>query len=377
MVTLAPYRSQRTLSHCGDDISGSFLLPWRGVRLLTLMIKRDTEWATSQASSLESIAMEWDSLVFRIAKDHPLVRSEFLLPLIHQFGDQKTLLATERDALGQLQSAAIFERHSLARLSTFCPAQLPLCPILTRDVRTLAEGLLACIGFASLSLLRFDPKFQPEPDPRQLELHAADYATTFAVECVDQDFATYWQNRSKSLRKNMKRHYNRIRQQFGGARYVVVTEEEHVPTAVHRYAEIESKGWKGREGSGLYVGSNQTKFYSECLSRFAAHGDASVHELYFDDRLVASRLCVRRNGVCVILKTTYDEEFSQFSPGTVLLHELLQHAFSDQNVCIVEFYTKAEPERLAWATETRNVRDITVYRNAIVGALAAAKRLFT
>ncbi len=338
------------------------------------MTREFTAWTRAPARSMQSLAADWDALVARVACDHPLLRSEFLLPLIEHYADDRTVVVSGRDATGRLRCAALVREESLGRRSTFCPAQVALCPIVAEDPSELVRGVFAGYWVAALSLLRVDPKYQSGLRYDRLPAHAAPYGTTMAIECSGSEFEAYWAARGKSLRKNIKRYYNRIERSFAGTRLSVVTATTDIVAAVQRYAAVESRGWKGREGTALALGSGQTAFYTDCLARFASAGGARVYELYLDDRLAASRLCVERGGILVILKTTYDEELAEFSPGKVLLYEMLEQCFADTGVRVVEFYTKADPDRLLWASETREIHDVTVYRGAFVRWAAGLAR---
>ena len=66
----------------------------------------------------------------------------------------------------------------------------------------------------------------------------------------------------------------------------------------------------------------------------------------------------------VILKTTYDERLSKYAPGRVLLKRLLEQHSSACPTGNVEFYTNATRDQLSWATDSRAIRHIRLFRNA-------------
>jgi hypothetical protein len=331
-------------------------------------------WDISPAASLEGMAEEWDALVTRVAEGHPLLKAAFLAPLVRHYGSKNTLLASVRDHSDRmLHAGALLERGSFGRFATFCPAQLQLCPLVA-DVGQPASRLLATGKFSAISLLRFDDRYQSGRDSGAAYSHSSDYGVTMSIECRGSTFDSYWASRSKSLRKNVKRYYSRANDDYKSIRLALIAAHSDIEEAVLRYAAIESKGWKGKMGTGIEAGSVQARFYTECLQRFALVGGARVYELHFDDHLVASRLCVVANGILVILKTTYDEAFAKCAPGRMLLHELIQNVFADSGIRTIEFYTKANADQLMWASESRSISDITLYRNRLLSSLASTKR---
>jgi len=144
-------------------------------------------------------------------------------------------------------------------------------------------------------------------------------------------------------------------------------------SAIARFGEMESAGWKGRSGSAVHAGNVQGRFYGDVLRRFAESGRATVYELYFNDDLVAMQLCISSPGMLLLLKTTYDERQSALSPGRLLLYALLEREFSDKRLREVEFYTNADSEQLAWATHDRWISHYLLFRNRF--ALLAYQRL--
>ena len=154
-----------------------------------------------------------------------------------------------------------------------------------------------------------------------------------------------------------------------------MTAAEDMSAAVTAYGEIESAGWKGQRGSAIHGDNAQGRFYTDLMKRFAERGDARVFHLLMNDSVVASRMVVQGGSSAVILKTTYDEKFSRYAPGRVLLAAVLERLFEDERLGQVEFYTKANADQLQWATGTRMIRHYNLYRGRILARLSAvAKR---
>lgn len=338
------------------------------------MRDRDMSWLLLPATDLEKFESQWNQLAFSVGAGHPLLLSQFLVPLIQGYAVGRTKLAI-RQARGNdgWHTAGIVDQLSWGRVNTFCPSQLPMCPMLLGDVNG-RDSIAALSSTAMmLSLLRVDSKYQTVLGVNH-NWKAAKYGTTMAISCDRLSFQEYWDGRPKSLRKNLRRYRNRAEARFRDVRHMVYSNQREIRAATERYAEIESKGWKARAGTALEPSSRQTEFYVACLEKFAEMGGASIHELRLGDHVVASRLCIESNGIFVILKTTYDEEYAEFAPGRLLLYELLRSVFSTGRIRVVEFYTKADDNQLAWATERREIVDISIYRYKIIARAAFLKQ---
>jgi hypothetical protein len=78
----------------------------------------------------------------------------------------------------------------------------------------------------------------------------------------------------------------------------------------------------------------------------------------------------------VNLKTTYDEALSEFSPGRLLLYLSLKSEFERRRVQVIEFYTNADANQLAWGTEDRWITNVMMFRSGTVArAYEVAQRI--
>jgi CelD/BcsL family acetyltransferase involved in cellulose biosynthesis len=111
------------------------------------------------------------------------------------------------------------------------------------------------------------------------------------------------------------------------------------------------------------------------MKEFAVSGNASVYELYFNDTLVASRLCIFNSEMLIILKTTYAEEFSEYAPGRLLLYAVIEREFAQKRVKKIEFYTNANQDQISWSTEQRYIQHITLFRHSLLKKAYQAKNV--
>ncbi|MGB1139924.1 MAG: GNAT family N-acetyltransferase, partial [Halioglobus sp.] len=100
----------------------------------------------------------------------------------------------------------------------------------------------------------------------------------------------------------------------------------------------------------------------DIMEAYAAHDEAWVFELYLGDSLAASRLCIANSEQLIILKTTYDEQFSDYAAGRILLYETVRYVFERQISSRVDFYTNATRDQLEWSTSSRTMHNLSMFR---------------
>ena len=325
------------------------------------------------AGGLGAFASQWDELNERAMASHPLLTSVFVDLLLRRFGDGGQMLCMLEGG-GPCRAMAIVQRRQAGFWSSFLPAQSQLGPVLAVDSVAL-NGLVAQLpGMAlAMDLLCMDPLCVGVP-PSTGDVRTAPHAVTMNVE-LRGAFDTYWDSRANQLKKNMRRYERRAIDDGFAPRFVVLSSPGDMRAAVERYAAVESRGWKGAAGTALAPGNDQCHFYGDLLERNSRRGLAHVFELWFGDRLVASRLVVASHRMLVILKTTYDEAFSKLAPGRQLLKHVLEYAFAAHQGKVLEFYTDATQDQLAWSTDLRRISHWTFYRNSMIARLVSAGRV--
>jgi len=314
----------------------------------------------------------WDALNDRHFDSHPMLSSRFVNGLLRNFPAPGVRICIgESD--GEVCALCLVRRSRLGVWSSYLPSQAQISPSLLIgrvDVSDLMRGLP--LDALQLDLLCLDPQFH-RADFSGTGLQRAAAALTMTVELNRSD-EDYWSSRSKKLRDNLRRYERTVTAAGLSARYAVHADPAEVEAGVTRYAELESRGWKGRQGTALAPGNLQHHFYSTLMKAAAASGQAWVIELWFDDRLAASRLLLGGPSMVVALKTGYDEAFKAQAPGRLLLRNTLQHAHTHWAGRRFEFYTDATPDQLSWAGSQRELFHLSAFRNQIAARLATARR---
>jgi CelD/BcsL family acetyltransferase involved in cellulose biosynthesis len=86
------------------------------------------------------------------------------------------------------------------------------------------------------------------------------------------------------------------------------------------------------------------------------------------DGPIAASFSLVLDGTCFVLKIGYDEAFSPVAPGTVLIDELLQHAYA-AGIHRVDLISDAEWHS-RWHTASRGVYEVVVANYTPAGVLA-------
>ncbi len=306
----------------------------------------------------------WDRLNSQLMGEHPMLDGSFVDGLLRHFSGPGVLLATANAGGERVAMLLLSDKtRGMGVWSSFLPSQTQIGPSLIPAGLKLSGLFPLLPGYASeIDLLCNDPRFGDLRELPSLPVQSQPHALTMSVN-LRGSFDDYWAQRPRKLIQNMRRYLRRLQAEPGGEKLVVISEPEAIAAAVERYGVLETSGWKGREGTAINSDNPQGRFYTETMREFAARGEALVYELWLGEDLLASRMLLLRGGMAVMLKTAFHEQFDRFAPGRILLLRTMEDLFARAPGGMVEFYTNAEADLLAWSTSQRWINHVSAYRH--------------
>lgn len=331
------------------------------------MIEPRLTWKCLPATELvqdKQLQASWDELN-ACRSNLPILASYAVTAALRTFGRRSERLLIGLN--GNTPAAMLLlQRTAPGQWSTFQPSQLPLGPWVARSdvsllelTRQLLRGPLG--ASLVLSITQVDPLFAPRPDNGDWWA-CTDYIETgwIDIEGTAEDF---WSARGKNLRSNLRKQRKKLAADGVQPSMTVLRAREEMAEAVSRYGHMESAGWKGGEGTAVHPENAQGRFYVELLEQAAERGEAKVYEYCFDDRVVASNLCVVRGGTVIVLKTTYDETVGKsVSPAFLLRQDEIEHAFAARRWTRLELYGRFRDWHSRWTDSKRTLYHLTAYR---------------
>jgi CelD/BcsL family acetyltransferase involved in cellulose biosynthesis len=333
-------------------------------------------WRILPARDFAAHKDAWQALDDKWMKT-PLLDVRFVGPLLEQFGSGREVLAICGDPRAP-GAMAILERAGRGRWQTFQPSQSPLGAFLCDAEHAPSEALLSSLvrklpGVAlSCGVSQIDPALLARPEPTA-KLHTLDYIRTACIP-VQGTFEQYWSARGRNLTKNMRRRRRRLEESGTRPRLEALTDPAAMAGAVADYGALESKGWKSETGTAIRADNAQGRFYTAMLEAFAARKEAVVYRYWYGDLLAASDLCIERDGVIVILKTTYDESLAESSPAFLMREEAFERIFASGRYRRIEFYGKVMDWHTKWSEDFRTMYHLTAFRWAMIPRLLARLR---
>jgi CelD/BcsL family acetyltransferase involved in cellulose biosynthesis len=286
----------------------------------------------------------------------------FVNGLLREFGTGDEHLCVLREGV-TVAAMLILRRRNPFLWSSFAPSQCQLGPMMVPDAAMLGSLVTSLPGkVLMVDLLSIDGQLGGLLRDTQAPTRRTPHCLTMSIPLTGS-FADYWTARPSGLSSNLRQYEKRLEQDALNARLVRLTSAEEVEAAVVRYAQLDGQGWKGRRGTAPGSTREQCHFYEQLFRDAAQRGAAVVYELWLGDRLAASRLALSEDRTLVMLETSYDEALASYAPERLLLRTMIEDAFITHAGGVIEFCTDASVDQLEWASASRWIEHMTLFRN--------------
>ncbi|TCR89810.1 GNAT family N-acetyltransferase [Rhizobium sp. BK376] len=136
---------------------------------------------------------------------------------------------------------------------------------------------------------------------------------------------------SSSHLREMRRQW-RLLEQHGTVTYNLARQPGEVHLRMEEFLALEASGWKGKKRSALVLDRYHAAFAREAVSNLAAVDAVRIHTIDLNGAAIASMIVLMMGGEAYTWKTAYNEEYSRFSPGKLLMGELTEWHLDDANI---------------------------------------------
>jgi len=134
------------------------------------------------------------------------------------------------------------------------------------------------------------------------------------------------------------------------------------------FLRLEASGWKGRMGTAILNDPKLVAFYTDWVRDFAAKGHLEWHVVRLDGRVIAAQMGICLGPALVLPKYAYDEDFAEFTPGHLLLGEVIKEAFARSELAEVNPMSDSNQHRL-FRMSSDEYTDVHLVRRGVLPIL--------
>jgi CelD/BcsL family acetyltransferase involved in cellulose biosynthesis len=179
---------------------------------------------------------------------------------------------------------------------------------------------------------------------------------------IEQDWDSFYQTRSKKLRDDLRKKWNKLVQK-GTIQVNQITRITPDNPIFETLFAVANKSWKAKQGTAISSTPELRQFYSEIAYHLSELGWLSLWLLEVDHQPIAYYYNLRYQNTEYSLKTYHDPGYDPFSPGRLLVWQVLQAAFNHPDIKIYEFLGVPERFKLEWADQLMLHHTVFLYHN--------------
>ncbi len=140
------------------------------------------------------------------------------------------------------------------------------------------------------------------------------------------------------------------------------------PQALRLFYGLEQSGWKGKRGTAIACDRETRQFYDSIAKYAAQYGYLSLYFLQQGDSVLAAHFAFTCGGRYYPLKVAYDEKYSQYGPGHLIIGAVLRDCTArglSEFDCLGH-WTEAKAK---WASQVRLHNCCYIFRRSLAGRI--------
>jgi hypothetical protein len=145
-------------------------------------------------------------------------------------------------------------------------------------------------------------------------------------------------------------------------------EKSDLLSGLQDFFDVEHSSWKGRNGTACDQDDQTRAFYTQLANVAAERNWLSMFRLILDGRTAAVHYGLTYGGSYLLPKVAFREEFSELSPGLVLMNEVI-NACASREVTSIDFLGGNDEWKLRWSCKVVPHYWLYIFRNNFKGRM--------
>jgi hypothetical protein len=187
----------------------------------------------------------------------------------------------------------------------------------------------------------------------------------FYLQCKSYEEIT--DNLSRKFRTNLKRAKKSL-SRLGDIVLFSTSTKSDMQWALRELIRLESSGWKGKAGTAIKDNTQGMTFYANLVENFSENGGCEINLLRINGSSIAASLDLRVDRTVYGIKLGYDENYSKFSPGVIMLDELLKKYCNDCSVDTMNLMS-GEKWMAKWKPSSFDMFRVMIFQKSVIGRL--------
>lgn len=347
-----------------------------------------TEILTGGVEIIEKISAEWTALCEEGASNEPFLRPEWFTSFVKNFENEIMLLTVRRGeklraVLPLVMKNATLHGVPVRKLQAVFNLQTQRFDLVHGADETERRDIIRAVWSDLKKLSKWhvlemrlvktdswlgDLLVAAESENYRTgiwQMDSAPFVTLPQGEDKEKLTQQFYKSLRKHLRNELSRRQRRL-EELGKVEFVVTG--EYLPELMEKYFELEAKSWKGRNGTAVTCDPRSAKLHHDFAREVATRNALYIYELKLDEKTIAMIINIMYDKQTIHWKTSYDEEYSRYSPGNLIFREALYDCLRNDSY-EMDFLSPATANKGFWATGEREHAAFYIFRKGLFGSL--------
>ena len=169
----------------------------------------------------------------------------------------------------------------------------------------------------------------------------------------NQTFEQYLMSRPSKLKNTLKRKYQKLKRDHGFTLQLFI--DKGISEALDDYHNLYQKSWKANEQHQSLVTDFVKSTRHKAWTRLAL--------LTVAGKPIAAQLWFVVNNKATIFRLVYNEQWKQYSPGSILTAHLMEHVIDKDKVSEIDFLMGNESYKKDWMDGHRERQELIFIKN--------------
>lgn len=151
-------------------------------------------------------------------------------------------------------------------------------------------------------------------------------------------YADFIERYSNKFRKGLLKKMRKIEEK-GTLVLKIFQEKKDLDVAFYQFLQVENSGWKGKDSSSILKQPRKQDYYKYLKQHYSNLGLCRINLLTLNDEAIAAQFGIAIRDKLYLLKIGFREDFSEYSPGFLLLYKLIEHYCQEKSFNTISFVT--------------------------------------
>jgi len=192
-------------------------------------------------------------------------------------------------------------------------------------------------------------------------------------DVAEGNFENYFSSLSKNARNKIRRFKRQLAKDFENVEASSITPESQEENLDYfeRFLAIENSGWKGEESGSILKRPFSYDFHKQMVISAHSKKQMSWFVLRAGNKDAAMLFILHRNDKAWVCKTAFNDKFSEYSPGAIILTDYLSHAFENNALKTIDLVTDYDWHN-KWRPLKQQYYSIRIFRRSLLSFLMYA-----